>query len=216
MKHRATNERGSALLLALLAMVFLTVVGLALAVVTETEMQIGKNDLVAQETFFAAEAGMATAVSQLLVTNDTSGRFFAIPARRGDAARKAGDSNLGYSVDFTQLYPVAFDKAPYTFSNEGSGQPYYSGFFYTRARARRLAWAGTEIVPDCQTERSRAPSDTPADYFADVQAEKVLTLGFFVSPVDALAGQGLVEGFWKPDRFGCAPERADEEYVQKD
>lgn len=69
-KHRARREGGSALLFALLAMVFLTVIGLSLAVATETEMMIGTNEQISQETFFAAEAGVATAIAQLLINDD--------------------------------------------------------------------------------------------------------------------------------------------------
>ncbi len=213
--QRPRSDAGSALLLALLAMVFLTVIGLSLAVVTETEMLIGTNEQIAQETFFAAEAGVATAVSQLLVTNDLVSRYFAIEAHQGDAVRNVGDRTLGYSVDFTDVYPVAYDVAPYTGANEGSTEPHYTGFFYTRVRARRMAWPDTDDVPDCQSEIDRDPDDPPVhDYFENVQAEKVLTLGFFVSPLPDLGGQALWDSFAKPDVFGCAPDKAEADYIQ--
>ncbi len=213
MRKRVRNDQGSALLLALLAMVFLTVIGLSLAVVTETEMLIGTNEQIAQETFFAAEAGVATAVSQLLVTNDLVSRYFAIEAHHGDAVRTVGDRTLGYSVDFTDVYPVAYDVAPYTSANEGSSEPHFTGFFYTRVRARRMAWPGT--VPDCQSEIDRDPDVAPVhDYFETVQAEKVLTLGFYVSPLPDLGGQALWDSFTMPDTFGCAPRKDKADYVQ--
>ena len=212
MRQRPRNEQGSALLLALMAMVFLTVIGLSLAVVTETEMLIGTNEQVAEETFFAAEAGVATAVSQILEDADLQPRSFALQARQGDAVRTVGDRTLGYVVEYTSIYPVAFDLSPYS----DLDQELYSVFFYTRVRARRMAWPQTSDVPNCQSERDRAYSAPPVDdSFNDVQAEDLLTLGFYGSPLQGFTAESLTEGFFKPDTFGCAPPRPDEDYIQK-
>ena len=212
MRQRPRNEEGSALLLALLAMVFLTVIGLSLAVVTETEMLIGTNEQVAEETFFAAEAGVATAVSQILEDADLQPRSFAIQARQGDAERTVGDRTLGYVVEYTSVYPVAFELAP----NTDTEEELYSVFFYPRVRARRMAWPQTADVPNCQSERQRAYTAPPSqDYFEDVQAEDLLTLGFYGSPLQGFTAEALEAGFTKPDTFGCAPPRPDEDYIQK-
>ena len=110
--HRRHREQGSAMLFALMGLVFLTVIGLSLAVVTETEMIIGSNEQIAQETFFAAEAGVAAAVGQLLVENNMKAKHFALLAKYGldedgeEVVRTAGGLKLGYAVDFTTVYPM--------------------------------------------------------------------------------------------------------------
>jgi hypothetical protein len=213
---RPRREEGSAIMFALLAMIFLTIIGLSLTVVTETEMLIGTNEQLSEETFYAAEAGVATAVSQLLVTNDLKKKYFAIPARDADGAvRKVGNRTLGYSVDFSDVYPVAFDVAPYSTTNEGSSEEHYHGYFYVKVRARRLTWPENQAVPDCATEAAKSPDNPDPGDFAAIQAEKVLNVGFYAGPLPDLGADALWESFYKPDAFGCSPEKDDDDYVQK-
>lgn len=211
------------MLFALLGLVFLTVIGLSLAVVTETEMIIGNNEQIAQETFFAAETGVAAAVSQLLVENNISNKYFALEAKDGadadglDRVRTIGANKLGYSVDFTNVYPVAQGPAAYTQANEGDGGM-KSMFFVTTVRARRLAWPKDDPVPGCSQNQERrdlglglgggggggTPADDGYDEFANILAEKQITVGFFVSPLGEVSE--LRQGFQGADRLGCDPD----------
>lgn len=68
--HRRAGEEGSAYLIALLVLVLLTVIGLSLAFVTQTEMEIGANERVIQRIFYAADGGIAIATARVLVTSD--------------------------------------------------------------------------------------------------------------------------------------------------
>ena len=47
------------------------------------------------------------------------------------------------------------------------------------------------------------------------QAEDLLTLGFFGTPLKGFSAEALEAGFTKPDTFGCAPPRPDEDYIPK-
>jgi hypothetical protein len=67
LSHRA-SEAGSAYLVAILALVVLTIVGLALALITQTEMQIGSNERSVERAFYAADSGIALATAKTLVT----------------------------------------------------------------------------------------------------------------------------------------------------
>lgn len=210
------REQGSAMLFALMGLVFLTVIGLSLAVVTETEMIIGNNEQIAQETFFAAETGVASAVGQLLVENSMSRKYFALESKDGDATRNAGPYKLGYSVDFTNIYPVVAGPAAYTKANEGE-EGLKSYFFITTVRARRLAWPIDQSVPKCdQFQDARdlgfgvgggggGDGDTTDpdayDEFENVLAEKYLTFGFYVSPLGQLTE--LQEGFVEAEKLAC-------------
>lgn len=67
LRHRE-SEAGSAYLVAILALVVLTIVGLALALITQTEMQIGANERSVERAFYAADSGIALATARTLVT----------------------------------------------------------------------------------------------------------------------------------------------------
>lgn len=213
MKRFTRGERGSAILFAMLALVFLTVIGLSLAVVSETEMLIGSNEQITQEAFYAAEAGVGVATSQVIVTNSLFRKYFTLTAKVGDNDRLYGDQQLGYVVDFTDVYPVLFDVAPFTGANVGASESHYSGFFYSQVRARRFGWPDADPVLDCAAEAARDPA--AASLLPDAQAEQVITLGVYISPLPKLGGEALWESFEKPDNFGCSPEKDDDDYIQK-
>ena len=64
------GQEGSAYLIALLVLFLLSVIGLSLAFVTQTEMEIGSNERIIQRIFYAADGGVAIATAKVLVTND--------------------------------------------------------------------------------------------------------------------------------------------------
>ncbi len=202
------DERGSVFIVALMVLVMLTVIGLSLALVTETEMLIGGNEQVINETFFAAETGVAVAVTQLMTANSLDNKCMAQLARNpDDTARKLGVRNLGYSVDYTNLYPVAFHVAPYTRANEGRDEQMFAGFFRGRSRALRGTWVDVEdsdLNPDAVTV-PREPGQALGDIDFVVQAEKAVDLAFFSAPLQALEAGTLVGAFDHPETLGCDP-----------
>lgn len=62
----STAERGSAYIVALMALLVLTIGGLAVTMITQTELQVGMNEKVIQRTFYAAESGLSLASSYVL------------------------------------------------------------------------------------------------------------------------------------------------------
>lgn len=205
MKHRAAGrppaanrERGSVFIVALLALVLLTIIGLSLALVTETEMLLGGNEQIITETFYAGETAAAVALGQAML-GITDAKCFAIPAREEDGnQRKLGLRNLGYSTDSTSLYPLAFDVAPYSKANEGTDQ-LFAAYFRGQVRALRGSWPGTEAVPREAGEDLQTLIDN--DEFA-LQAEKTIDLAFFVAPLQTAINIGA---FDHPEVLGCEP-----------
>ncbi len=63
----ARDERGVALIIALMAMMLLTALGVALMMVTSTETQIAANFRDGQEALYAADAGVERVVQDLLM-----------------------------------------------------------------------------------------------------------------------------------------------------
>jgi hypothetical protein len=72
------GESGSAYILVLLALVVLTIMGLSLAFMTQTEVQIGSNDRVVSRVFYAAESGIAAAAAKAIVSADYAAHTYVI------------------------------------------------------------------------------------------------------------------------------------------
>lgn len=70
LRRASRGESGSAYILVLLALVVLTIMGLSLAFMTQTEVQIGANDRVVSRVFYAAESGIAAATAKAIVSAD--------------------------------------------------------------------------------------------------------------------------------------------------
>jgi hypothetical protein len=59
-------ESGSAYIVALMALLVLTIGGLSVALLSQTEMQVGANERLAERAFYAAESGLNVATSYIL------------------------------------------------------------------------------------------------------------------------------------------------------
>ena len=67
---RWRDERGVALILALMSLLLLTALGLALVLTTSTETMIAGNFSTAQEALYSADAGVERAMQDLLTVPD--------------------------------------------------------------------------------------------------------------------------------------------------
>jgi len=63
-------ESGSAYLISLLALVLLTMIGLSLTLITQTELQIGANEGQANKVFYAADSGISESTARALTNAD--------------------------------------------------------------------------------------------------------------------------------------------------
>ena len=70
------REAGSAYIAVLLVLVVLTILGLALTLITQTEMQVGSNERTVSRVFYAADSGIEAATAQVLVTKDFTPRTY--------------------------------------------------------------------------------------------------------------------------------------------
>jgi hypothetical protein len=61
------SEAGAAYVVALMVLVILTILGLGLAIVTQTEMQVGANEKTLQRVFYAADSGISAAITRAMV-----------------------------------------------------------------------------------------------------------------------------------------------------
>jgi hypothetical protein len=63
------REAGSAYIMALLVLVVLSIMGLALALISQTELQIGSNELAVHRVLYGAESGFGVNLSRYLTKN---------------------------------------------------------------------------------------------------------------------------------------------------
>ncbi len=66
MRTDRKNERGAALIVAILVLAILTVIGIALMLITSTEARIAANEWSVNRAFYSADAGIRWAAGQLL------------------------------------------------------------------------------------------------------------------------------------------------------
>lgn len=147
------SRRGSAFLIALVVLSILTVIGLSLVLVTETEMLLGGTERVAGESHEATEAILATGLAKLVVTNALDDRTLYMSSsydknrsEQQDTSGTAESTHIGYELRSSGLSPVGFQKLPY--SSEGLGEnTFWGGYLFGSFRSLRLGWDGNELVP---------------------------------------------------------------------
>lgn len=122
------REAGSAYIVVLLVLVVLTILGLSLALVTQTERQIGVSERTTQRVFASAESGIALAVAKALVLPDYQGMNleFREPRMRLDGSADptlAGAALIQrHDVQTSVLMPLL--DAPCNLCQVNSGGPY--------------------------------------------------------------------------------------------
>ncbi len=141
------QRRASAFIMAMIALAVLTVVGLALSMITETESLLGETEKIINEQFFAAEAGTTVQMATLLATNGVEGINIVVPSR--SLSRSKADLTVGYDVVGSGLAVVDTDEMAYTKVNEGRGDKLFAFYYHMKTLARRTAWNKSEEVPSC-------------------------------------------------------------------
>lgn len=101
LRERRDAQAGSAYIVSLLVLLVVSIVGLSLSLITQTEMQVGANERIVQRVFYATDAGIAAATAKSLVQADYSSQVFTVPD-----VDKASFLNLRQQVDVSPFYPI--------------------------------------------------------------------------------------------------------------
>ena len=101
--HSSSKESGSAYILVLMVLLVLTLLGLVLAFITQSEVEVGANERTVNRVFYGAEAGVTAAVTNLLIANDRSAQDLTFmdpgtPATPASWSRPPAASSLPPSV----------------------------------------------------------------------------------------------------------------------
>lgn len=100
------SEQGSAFIVALLVLLVLTVLGLSLALITQSELQIGNNERTVNRVFYGADAGFAVAIAKTSVKEDYTYTKFEF------VDEAPNPFNLRTQVEVTPLVPISDGPCP--------------------------------------------------------------------------------------------------------
>lgn len=199
--HR--HERGSAFILALIVIMLLTILGLSLAVVTETEMQLGGTEKTIDRQHFAAESGLWAKVAGLILTNEWKRDSLAI-VETPDGQDISG-KHLGYAVETSYAKTVVEGCPLWTdCAEDQQSNEFKSSFVLVSSTAQRVGFPKDWASPF----EGRGSGKTFRHTYAGVNdvivlGQSTVAMGFFVSPLkwqpdlsDAVAGDvAAVDGF---------------------
>jgi hypothetical protein len=156
--HPRRGERGSAFTIALLVLLVLTIAGLALTLMTQTEMRIGANERETNRTFYAADSGInvSTARTLWLGTNPQQ-----IPPILLNTTQQ--DQNLpspppltfADQVTVTPLWQLHTDALNKSSINQNQQIKYVKTTYIVNATATRVGQNGPSASPYTQTMAQR-------------------------------------------------------------
>jgi Tfp pilus assembly protein PilX len=170
--HVRRGERGSAYLIALMALVVLTILGLSLVLVTQTEVQVGANERTVNRTFYAADSGFHIITAEALANNT----YVAPPFNMNEVAPGSVGGKVADIVKVTPFSPVSANSldshiCAYCPANE-SGPKYYTKAYQLTSTAGRVAWTSGSTPTD--------PTNLPLG--ATELGEKTLSMTIQITP----------------------------------
>jgi len=153
------GERGSAYILALLALLVVSVLGFSLVFITQTEMEIGSNERTIQRVFYGADSGLSIATARLLVARGSLPVVVEF--------REPGSAlNIIQRVDIAAAVPI--DIEPCNLCEINNKDTYQGKAFYKitnalTARASRVAGGRTLASKTVASMLERQPVQSGTD-----------------------------------------------------
>jgi PilX N-terminal len=150
------NERGAALVLAILVLAILTVIGIALMLITSTESRIAANEWSANRAFYASDSGIRWSMAEMTAPLNFMKRpefaggpvppnralssafgsvIFPLPSFRHGAGFFTGDTGIGNDIVVRLQTPSLLGRrfAPGYVMNAGQGQAQYNYAYEVRS-----------------------------------------------------------------------------------
>lgn len=176
--RRRTNHReeGSAYIAVLMVLIVLTIFGLALSMITQTEMQVGSNERTVNRTFYAADAGIKVAIANALVIQEFGPQTYTYTDSGLQLTN--GELQLGTQVQVSGLYPIAppspCNLCEINQAGGYGGRDYYKVIHGVTATATRFGTlnAGQDRTPLAQKTISAMVENQPFE--ASVDSLKIL------------------------------------------
>lgn len=180
-------RRGSAFIMAMIALAVLTVVGLSLTMVTQTESTLGETEKVINEQFYAAESGNTAQIATLLATNGLEGINIVIPSML--QRRSQSGLQVGYDVVTSGLAPIDTDEMAYTKVNEGRGDKLFAFYYHMKTLSRRTAW-DRQVTSGSTTYNQTIPQCS--DITKNELGRTLTQMSFYYAPAGKLPDTALL------------------------
>ncbi|MEL7059938.1 MAG: pilus assembly PilX N-terminal domain-containing protein [Acidobacteriota bacterium] len=182
LENSRRDERGSAFLVALVVIAILTVVGMSVIMVTETEMLLGGTERMLNESFYVTETGTSTLAAQLFVTNALDPVDVVMPSLQYNPQSvpdgQAPPARLGFRVRSAGPLPIQNNPLPYTKANSDK-DTLVSVYFIATVDSQRTAWDWADDLPEC-------------DDLEDISSREYRNLGFFMGPMESPSGSDFI------------------------
>lgn len=138
-------EEGSAYVVTLMVLLVLTILGLSLSAITQTESLVGSADRQIQRIFYAADSGVGVATAKMLVRNDRRGGTFSVQETR----TLLGQDALDISDDVVMSPMVLLLQAPCNLCQINQGSSFFkiNNALVVQATRRGIPTAGGDAVP---------------------------------------------------------------------
>lgn len=169
------GEAGSAYIITLLALVVLTILALSLALVTQTEVQVGANEKTINRIFYGADSGLGIAAAEVLASRRYSS-VTVILNRSTDALTGVTTADRITILPIVPFPPVRCDWCP---ANDDGTPKFWKVNHMAYTTAQRIAW------------NSNAPNP-PAN--PTVLGQKTLSAMFEFEPFPSPPPEALPEG----------------------
>lgn len=147
-KKNRRGEEGSAYVIALLALFVLTILGLALVVITQNEVAIGANERTINRVFYAADSGLEVGAAQTLTSRDYQPMTLTMKESNPGGA----NNNIAEVVSVTALTPIAIARCNWCPSNANGVPQFFKVNHVVNATSDRLAWTGAGPPPPTATK----------------------------------------------------------------
>ena len=147
------SERGTILILVLLILLAVTLLGMGLVALTETEMRLGGMEQTEVSTFYAAEAGASVANARVL-----DGAFAPTTLVMKDPAPRAVE--IGYSLELSRAVALTVNPCDFCAVNEDESAWAYKVIYLVNSTGARRDWHSidpdaTELADGVLQARSR-------------------------------------------------------------
>jgi hypothetical protein len=156
MKTQIRSEAGSAYVITLLALVVLTILALSLALVTQTEVQVGSNERTVSRMFYSADSGLGISVAEALLVNNNPDNP-TLPGSRTVLLNKVSvgagstlSTNVADRVTISAFVPIQYVRCDLCQAEEGK-QKFWRVNHAVSATAERIAWTGSGAPPSTAT-----------------------------------------------------------------
>jgi Tfp pilus assembly protein PilX len=135
------SETGSAYIVTLLALVVLTILALALTMVTQTEVQIGANEKTVNRSFYASDSALDFAASRVLTDQSYT------PVTMILNQKTVGRNNTADRVRISSFVPILLVRCNWCPANEAGLPKFWNVQHATSTTSERISWNGTGSPP---------------------------------------------------------------------